>query len=338
MIGNSANLQRYSLHGAAIGITSMVKGLAPELGHLLGDFRVPNWPAGSLPISGMVWPYERSHVLKCMSPTAKRVENGVGSRDDLLELYEDDERFWLVDDRWGISEINLIKGQWRSWVLPAPQVDTVRVAQMAVMWPLAQLLRARGLYLVPAASVAFGDRSFLMLSPFGLEPELMTLIRAGYRIIGQSWTAIREHEGRFSMMNLPGYVERALPPGMRLTTNGSVPSTPTWVDLMHEFCGAELGHGWCDAVLIIDAVRRGQTNVRPLDRGFAVQILKAAWPIFELHPNRRHGQLPARMGRSVPSFQISLSREPRDLLSLLATLPTPASHAVIRPQRLRAAG
>ena len=338
MIGNSANLQRYSLHGAAIGITSMVKSLGPELLHLLGDFRVPNWPAGSLPISGMVWPYERSHVLKCMSPTATRVETH-GNADSMIELYEDQERFWLVDDRWGITEINLIKGQFRSWVLPAPQIDTVRVGQMAILWPLAQLLRARGLYLVPAASVAFGERSFLMLSPFGLEPELTTLIRAGYRIIGQSWTVLREHEGRFAMMNMPGCVERSLPPGMRLaSSSASIPSTPTWVDLMHEFCGAELGHGWCDAVLLIDAVRRGQTNVRPLDRGFAVQILRAAWPIFELHPNRRHGQLPARLGRSVPCFQLSLSREPRDLLPLLATLPTPASHAVIRPQRLRAAG
>jgi hypothetical protein len=337
MIGNSANLQRYSLHGAAIGITSMVKGLAPELGHLLGDFKVPNWPAGSVPVSGMIWPYERSHVLKCMSPTATRVE--LGGADDLLELYEDQERFWLVDDRWGIAEINLIKGQWRSWILPGPQIDPVRVTQMAVLWPLAQLLRARGLYLVPAASVAFGDRSFLLISPFGLEPELTTLIRGGYRIIGQSWTVLREHEGRFAMLNLPGYVERALPPGMRLSTsNSNASSGPMWVDLMREFCGAELGHGWCDAVLLIDAVRRSQTNVRPLDRGFAVQILRSAWPIFELHPNRRHGQLPARLGRGVPCFQLSLSREPRDLLSTLATLPTPATSAVVRPSRLRAAG
>jgi hypothetical protein len=126
---------------------------------------------------------------------------------------------------------------------------------------------------------------------------------------------------------------------MRLSTSNSNAATgPAWVDLMREFCGAELGHGWCDAVLIIDAVRRGQTNVRPLDRGFTVQILRSAWPIFELHPNRRHGQLPARLGRGVPCFQLSLSREPRDLLSILATLSTPASNAVVRSNRLRAVG
>jgi hypothetical protein len=81
-----------------------------------------------------------------------------------------------------------------------------------------------------------------------------------------------------------------------------------------------------------------QAGVRPLDRGDAVQVLRSAWPIFELHPNRRHGQLPARIAQKVPCYQLTLSREPRDLLRILATLPTPAGVAVTRGERLRAAG
>src|SRR6266850_416922 len=118
------------------------------------------------------------------------------------------------------------------------------------LWPMAQLLRARGLYLLPAASVAFADRSFLLITPFGIEPELTTLIRGGYRIIGQSWTAVKEYEGRFSMMNFPGYVQRSVPPGMRLSGADSI---PTWIDLMHEHYGAEQRAGWCDAVLIVQS-------------------------------------------------------------------------------------
>src|SRR5437763_8834675 len=178
-----------------------------------------------------------------------------------MELFEDQERFWLVDDRWGIAEVCLLKGQWRSWVLPAPTIDAVRVVQLAVLWPMAQLLRARGLYLVPAASVAFGERSFLLITPFGIEAELTTLIRGGYRVIGQSWTAIKEYEGRFSMMNFPGYVERTVPPGMRIA--GAPDAMPGWIDLMHEFYGAEQRHGWVDAVLVVESGRRPQANVRP---------------------------------------------------------------------------
>jgi hypothetical protein len=329
----SFELQRFAMHGAAIGISSAIKPLAPQIEHLFGDFRVKQWPPRVVPVTGTLWPYEQSHVLKHMSPTARRV----ATHCELLELYEDEERFWLVDDRWGIAEMNLLKGQWRSWVLPKPAIDATRVAEMAILWPMAQLLRARGIYLLPGTSVAFADRTFLVIAPFGIEPELTTLIRGGYRIIGQSWTAIREHDGRFALLNFPGQVERPIPPGMRLVHGGSEASS-TWIDLMREFAGIEQEQGWCDAVLIATSGRRAEATVRPLDRGGAAQVLRSAWPMFELHPSRRHGQLPARLAQKVPCYQLTLSREPRDLLRTLATLPTPITDSLVRPTPLRAAG
>ena len=112
--------------------------------------------------------------------------------------------------------MNLLKGQWRSWVLPNPAIDaTPRRADGDPLADGAAAPRPRALSR-PAASVSFADRSFLILSPFGLEPELTTLIRGGYRVIGQSWTAVREEDdGRFALMNFPGQVERPVPPGMR---------------------------------------------------------------------------------------------------------------------------
>ena len=332
----SFELQRYALHGCALGLSSGVKSLAPQIDHLLRDFRVTQWPPRVVPVSGTIWPYEQSHVLKHLSPGARRVATNC----DLLELYEDEERFWLVDDRWGIAEINLLKGQWRSWVLPNPAIDATRVAEMAVCWPMAQLLRARGLYLLPAASVAFCGRAFLLISPFGVEPELTTLIRGGYRIIGQSWTALRERDGRFEMLNLPGQVERPIPPGLRLAgSGGGETSSPTCIDLMREFAGVEQQQGWCDAILIASSGRRASAGAHALDRTAAAQVLRTAWPIFELHPSRRHGQLPARLAQKVPCFQLALSREPRDLLGILAALPTPMPNLVHSgPPSLRAAG
>ena len=331
---NSFELQRFALHGSAIGISSAVKSLAPQIEHLFGDFRVKQWPPRLVPVTGTLWPYEQSHVLKHLSPTARRV----ATHCELLELYEDEERFWLVDDRWGIAEMNLLKGQWRSWVLPNPAIDATRVAEMAILWPMAQLLRARGIYLLPAASVAFADRSLLVISPAGIEPELTTLIRGGYRIIGQSWTALKEHDGRFALLNLPGQVERAIPPGMRLTNSAIGEQAPTWIDLMREFAGVEQREGWCDAILIATSARRATASVRPLDRAAAAQVLRSAWPMFELHPSRSHGQLPARLAQKVPCYQLTLSRDPRDLLRILATLPTPMRDSVVRPAPLRAAG
>jgi hypothetical protein len=306
-----------------------VRSISAQLEHALGEFRVPAWPAGAVPVTGTLWPYEQSHVLRHMSQAARRVANN----GDLMELYEEDERFWLVDDRWGIAEMNLLKGQWRSWILPNAQMDTVRCVQMAVLWPMAQLLRARGLYVVPSASVSLAGKTFLILSPFGIEAELSALIRGGYRVIGQSWTAIREESGRFLLLHLPGHIERSVPPGMRM----SAEPVQTWVDLMAENINAEQRQGWCDAILVVDTGRRPQASLRPLDRVRAVQVLRSAWPIFELHPNRRHGQLPARLAQKVPCYQLHLSRQPKDLLKMLATMPIPITEASVRGQGMRVA-
>ena len=38
--------------------------------------------------------------------------------DDLVDVYHDQRdggRFWIVDDRWGMTELNLVKRRWRSW-------------------------------------------------------------------------------------------------------------------------------------------------------------------------------------------------------------------------------
>jgi hypothetical protein len=112
---------------------------------------------------------------------------------------------------------------------------------------------------------------------------------------------------------------------------------PAWVDLTAEHINAEQNQGWCDAILIVDTGRRPQAAMRPLDRGRAVQVLRAAWPIFELHPSRRHGQLPARLAQKVPCYQLHLSRQPKDLLRMLATMPIPITEATVRGQGLRVA-
>jgi hypothetical protein len=317
---------RFSLHGASVELICEVPALFGQIEHLLGGFRVMGFPQGLAPVSGFVRKYSEAEVLKRLSPTARRV-SGAG---ELLELYEDGERFWVVDDRWGIAEINLLKAQWRSWVLPHAACDAVTCARRALLWPMAQLLRARGIWLIPAASVALGSRGMLILAPFGLEPELQGLIRAGYGVIGQSWTAIREQDGRIELLHLPGHVERPVPPGLRLASGDPA---PTWVDLMSLHAGAERRCGFCEAVFVVEPGRRPLAGVRPIDPSKSLHLLRSAWPIAELHPSRRHAQLPARLAQRCATYQLRLSREPRDLLKMLGNLP-PARGEI----SLRAAG
>ena len=138
----------YSLHGQGIKLTAASAFLLDAVNHLLGDFAVPSLPAGASVVEGAIRLYDANEVLRRLPASAARVS----PPGELTEVYQQDELYWLIDDRWGLCEINLLRGQWRTWVLPQPAVEPQRCLEMAVLWPLAQLLRGKGLVLVPAAS------------------------------------------------------------------------------------------------------------------------------------------------------------------------------------------
>jgi hypothetical protein len=310
----SAPPRRFAVHGLAVEVECAVPEVSAEVGRALGAFEVGGWPDGFTPVGGVVRAYDSTTVARHVSPNARPLPRS----QDLAELYEDGERFWLVDERWGMAEVNFLKGTWRSWVLPHPQCDPVRVAEMAVLWPLAQLLRPRGLYLLPAAAAVRDGFAFLLVCPFGVGPELTALARAGYKIIGQQWTAVREEDGRLALLHLPGRVERGAAPRLaRWAAGGDVSN---WVDLNAQFPGSTQHHAFCDAVLVAGAGRRAQAALTALDPSDALHLLRQAWPIVELHPHRRHSPLPLKLSQQCTCAEAQLSRNAAELVDLLEGL------------------
>jgi hypothetical protein len=314
----SAPPRRFAVHGHAVEVECSVVGVAAEVQRMLGAFEVGGWPDGFTPVSGTVRAYDTAQVVRHVSQTARPVPPQRSL--DLAELYEEGERFWLVDERWGMVEVNFLRGTWRSWVLPRPQLDPVRCAEMAVMWPMAQLLRPRGLHLVPAASAVRDGFAFLLLCPFGPGPELAALIRSGYRVIGQRWTAVREEDGRLALLHVPGRVERG--PGLAAApkspfARGGGATQPLWIDLNAQYAGSAQHHAFCDAVLVADAGRRPHAGVREMEPSVALHLLRQAWPVAELHPHRRHSMLAARLAQQCRCAEVQLSRDSSELLQLL---------------------
>jgi hypothetical protein len=328
--------QRYSIHGISASVRSHVPMLAPAIGRALGEFVVDAFPDGFHPTDGTLRLYDKAEVVRHLSPTAVAISD---PREG-LEVYQQDERFWLIDDRWGLVEINLLKGHWRSWVLPEPMVESDRVVEMAVLWPIAQLLRAKGLHVLPAAAVSRGNLGMLLVSPFSIEPELTALIRAGFRVIGQRWCALRDNEGRIEALHMPGRVERSPTPRLRSKATEEIaapaglvginsalpvrpPATtdrmggPRWIDLESEYCGSRAEHADIDTVILIDPGRRPTPNLRIIPPSSALPSLRRAWPIAELHPHRLAGQLPAKLSRRCRTYTARLSHRPQDLLDLL---------------------
>jgi hypothetical protein len=247
--------------------------------------------------------------MRHLSPAARPVPLAGGH--GLLEVFQEGERFWLVDDRWGMAEINFLRGQWRSWVLPRPGLDPLRCAETAVLWPLAQLLRPRGLYLLPAASFVRDGWATLALCPFGLGPELTALARAGYKAIGQRWTALREEDGRVALLHVPGWVELEPQAAGRANRAGRAASDAGangTFDLNDLHPRARQNHAFCDAVFVAGPGRRAHAAMKEIpDAPTAAAALRAAWPIPELHPSGRHSPLPARLAHLCACAEAQLS-------------------------------
>jgi hypothetical protein len=289
---------RISIHSVAVAVRNHVPALEPALRRALGEFEIAAFPAGFTAIECILRHYDKQEVLKHLSSTATPI---TGLREG-LELYQENERFWLIDDRWGLIELNMLKGQWKGWILPEPAVDLDRVVELAVTWPMAQLLRARGLHMQPAASVVRGNFGMLIISPFSVEPELTALLRAGFRLVGQRWSALRDDGGRIQMLHFPGSVERA---------------GQARIDLEGEFPGAAIGQGECNTVVLIEPGRRHSPHLRRIAAPSALPALRRAWPIVELHPNRLNGQMPAKLARRCQVYSARLTERPQDLLDQL---------------------
>ena len=316
----AAEPMRFAIHGLAAEVRCVdpsLSAVAEAIRRQFGPFATGEFPAGFGAVTGTVEPFDPAAVGRAVSASAVRFPGpSAGPTAELFHDPVDGERFWLVDDRWGLAELNLVRGRFRAWVLPRPSVDATTVAEMAVVWPLAQVLRGKGLHLLPAVGVARDGWAALIVSPFGIEPELAVLVDAGYAIVGQRWTAVRPEDGRVALLHLPGWVERAVAPRLRQVGLAGT-GADCRVDLTAGNPLAAQHHAFCSVVLIAEPGRRPAAHLRDLPTAAAANMLRRSWPLVDLQPDRKAVQLSRQLPRHCRCAELQLSREPTDLLRLL---------------------
>lgn len=318
--------RKVAFHGLAAEVECTADGVTKALDHLLGPFRVEDSLDWGHVIRGSIRTYNEQEVRRSVSATARPLRLGESAAATALDLYQEDERVWRVDERWGLTELNLLRGQWRSWVLPRALVDPLRLAEESALWPLAQVLRQRGLHLLPAASVVKRGWGVLILAGFDLAPELVRLVRAGYGVIGQRWTAVRvagEEEppgrgpSRVELLHVPGAVEAPPSWGGPAAAPKRSPADVTWLDLEGEFPGCGQRQAPCDLVVIVDGQREGVGRVNHLGAGDALEALRRAWPIAEVRPSPRHAALLSRLAEGGRCVRMQMPRDAGDLVPML---------------------
>ena len=314
---------RLNVHGLAVTLRCSMPGIRQMAADLFAPLIDEEWPENFQCIDGTVDAYDADVVARRLSPRAERIT--VFS--DSAELWRDGERCWLLDDAWGLCEINLLKRSWRSWVLPRNALDPLRAVEQAILWPMSQVLMSRGLSLLPAASIVHRGRGSLLLSAFSLEPELSTLLGAGHGVIGQRWTAVRQEEGRPLLLQMPGRVERSPIPQLRAKAQSLAciePMRGEWVDVT-ENAGSSFRYSWCDSILLIEPGRRAAAKMTALSGASATAALRRAWPMPDVGHTGRHAMFATRVAQRCSIFQIELSRDPQALLRLLEQMPSSLS-------------
>lgn len=260
------------------------------------------------PARGEIRPFDLAEVTRSLASAAASQRQS----DDLVDIYSLAERSWVLDDRWGMCEINLLKHRWQSWVLPHPTLDPVRLAEAAVLWPMAQLLRLRGIELVRAISVERAGWGALILSPYSITGEISRLLRGGYRVIGQRWTALVPQHGRIVLRHIPGVVESLD------ARNKWIGRETAWIDLavQNPWSAARLSS--CDAVIVIASGRRGTSRGRIVAASESQALLRRHWPLTELPLNRSRVQPTiAALAAQCLCLSLQLSKHADEFLQLV---------------------
>jgi hypothetical protein len=269
-------INRFAIYGVNVCISNSLNAMEPRIASFLKPFAVKRLIPNIAPATGEIRMFDLPEVNRSISSAASAHRGG----DGLTEIYSLGEKHWIIDDRWGMCEINFLKHRWRSWVLPWPSLDPVRLVESAVLWPMAQLLRLRGIEWAPAISVERAGWGALILAPYSIPREISRLVRAGYRVIGQRWTAIVPQHGRMVLRHVPGVVEQPEAPGKRIGRE------TVWTDLTANNPWATANLASCDAVLTIAPGRRSTSCGRVMSAAEAQALLQRNWPIQELPLNR----------------------------------------------------
>jgi hypothetical protein len=281
--------RRFDLHGVSVRIENSMEAMESSLDRFRAAFGSEGGGGGIAAVAGTIRPFDASEVLRNVMPQAA----AVGRVDDLADVFGCDERFWVVDDRWGICQINLLKHQWRAWMLPDPVAGPARRIEGAVLWPLAQLLKSRGLELIPGTSIEKEGWGALILCSWNLAGEIRELEIAGYRVIGREWSAVRPREHRMQLLGMPEL---------------------TGSDPRRKFEGA----CECSAVFIVEPARRAVTRGRPLGDAEASAALRRAWPMIELPPGRRRPAGAAvLLARRCRCMTMQLSKNEADFVEVI---------------------
>jgi hypothetical protein len=311
-----------NLHGHLVGLRVEHPLLRPTAAAILKRLAEPD-PPFKPAVSGQILPYDLDSVSRHLSNGATPVLPGEAGYHPLSELYATPERdrWWLVDERWGLCEVDLVRGTWRAFVVPEPSLTIGRLFESTMWWPAAQLLRHHGLHLLPATALERTDGrrrgGVLVLANADLSRERAAWTQRGATVLGRYWSALRiEGDGRATLLPMPAMIDEQPTAPLRATVskhNVPIVSRPTRPCPLND-------------VLIAQTPRVHRPSISPLATRDAERLLGGIWPIA--HCGKTKNTMPEFLSRSITTYKLRLDRRGTGLSDLLlGPAPRPMKRA-----------
>src|SRR5207249_2570834 len=134
--------------------------------------------------------------------------------------------------------------------------------------------------------------------------EIDVLSGAGFKLVAQQWTALRQEQGRISALR---FVDGVYPP--------------------REFCRTFTDRAIVNCVLLIARGRRAAASARVLSPNEALAAIRNHWPMLQLHPQREY-DLVGSLATSCRIIRCEFSRCPSEVHGILRVLTSIAGERV----------
>ncbi len=261
-----------------VRVDCQVEGFRSAVDELLAGWRPATGQSAAIHVA--LQPFDADAVSARVAADARRIARTRAP----VELYHDSSRLWMVDERIGLVEVDFPGQRVTAFLAASTTVPADRAVEFALLRPLAQLLRAHGLHLLPARAIARGRRGALLLNGEGdIERELDLLKNRGYRLLAGRWIILCEGPGRWRMS-----------------------------DVDRDVC--------CAAVLMVRPARKAKAHLSVLAGTAAEAALRSAWPVMELTPAPRPPTASTRLATTARCAHLQLSHDPADAVVLIESL------------------
>jgi hypothetical protein len=322
----------YSIHGVPLLVDSdsesVLRAVENRLRGFLYDGPIPPNPLTFQYRAGRS-PGDVPRTTELLFSSSWDTEFDIASMGGQLDIYRQDGCCWYDLHEYGYLLHDPAGGKLTGYLMEAAALNTALFSAYALLLPLSESLKYRGLFPIHASAVEKDGRAVLIpaLSGRGKTTCCLALVRSGYKSLSDDRPFLRERRGDSAVEALPfwdrfdvteatiaffpelrSWARSVAAPGRR--------KRPVDPELIYPGCLGEAAVP--ELILFPQATAQHENRAVPLPKALALQeILPHSLLVFDQMTSARQFQLLARLIDQADCYRLLLGRNPLELPALV---------------------